>query len=95
MENEDILTGGQGRCPVCGSYDLEYNDIEHINHNNIYYPFTCNNCGTIGKEWFTLVDGITETEKELLPVQEIIDKLRNEEQFSDKALEDIKDKLLD
>lgn len=43
----------EGVCPVCGDDDLDYGAIE-VEGNMIYYPWTCNACGTTGEEWYEL-----------------------------------------
>lgn len=39
-------------CPICGSY-LDYEPIE-LEGDMIYYPYTCENCGAKGEEWYSL-----------------------------------------
>jgi hypothetical protein len=43
----------QGNCPKCNGTDLDYTILE-INDNMLHYPWTCNDCGTKGKEWYSL-----------------------------------------
>jgi C4-type Zn-finger protein len=43
----------QGTCPKCNGTDLDYTILE-IEGNLLYYPWTCNDCGTKGKEWYSL-----------------------------------------
>ena len=40
-----------GYCPVCGDYNLEYGDPTPYN-DNLYYPWTCNTCGSNGREMY-------------------------------------------
>lgn len=58
-----------GKCPFCESDDLDYDAMEPEDGNMIYYPWTCNNCGKHGEEWYTMTfaghsieveDGFTE-----------------------------------
>ena len=45
----------QGVCPKCGSKDgLEYGDSE-IQDGTISYDYTCQDCGSNGKEWHNIV----------------------------------------
>ena len=44
-----------GTCPICGSSDLEYGAMKRGTvGNEIYYPFTCLDCGFEGREWYIL-----------------------------------------
>lgn len=49
--NEDDSTAG--RCPVCGSSDLDYGSLE-VMDECIRYPFTCKLCGVSGNEYASL-----------------------------------------
>lgn len=51
-------TAQNGKCPVCGSYDLEYGD-SYPQGNKLFYEFTCNNCGVSGDEQWDLTNGKT------------------------------------
>lgn len=42
-----------GICPVCGSEELSYGSID-VAYNNVSYPWTCENCGSKGKEYYSL-----------------------------------------
>ena len=42
-----------GECPKCGSTSLTYGVLEPQD-DEIYYPFTCDDCGCKGKEWYAL-----------------------------------------
>jgi C4-type Zn-finger protein len=44
---------GVGICPVCKGEDLKYHAVQ-LETDSICYPFTCNDCGHDGKEWYTL-----------------------------------------
>jgi len=50
----------QGQCPNCSGEELEY-DVMEITGVDIYYNFSCDECGMTGKEWYKL----TYTESEL------------------------------
>jgi len=41
----------EGFCPVCGSGDLEYGDMEP-DENGFFYEWNCENCEAIGKEFY-------------------------------------------
>jgi len=41
-------------CPKCGSIDLDYGMLETLD-SCIEYPWTCNNCGSKGKEYANLI----------------------------------------
>ena len=43
----------EGICPKCNVADLDYGVLEPED-SNIFYPFTCNNCGVTGKEYYTV-----------------------------------------
>lgn len=43
----------EGQCPKCGNYNLDYGVVE-FSDNAIYYPWTCEDCGATGKEWYDL-----------------------------------------
>lgn len=43
----------EGQCPKCENYNLNYGSIK-IDGNSIYYPWTCEDCGATGKEWYDL-----------------------------------------
>jgi len=42
-----------GKCPKCGSSNLDYSPVE-FNGNNCSFDYTCEECGTEGKEWYYL-----------------------------------------
>jgi predicted nucleic-acid-binding Zn-ribbon protein len=42
-----------GKCPFCGSDDLDYDCMEPT-EDMIYYPWTCKNCGHKGEEWYDI-----------------------------------------
>lgn len=42
-----------GVCPKCGSHDLEY-DVINVECEAAYYPYTCNDCGQEGEEWYSM-----------------------------------------
>jgi len=42
-----------GKCPKCGSENLEYDSIE-LESCCAYYPLECKDCGFIGREWYEL-----------------------------------------
>ena len=44
----------QGRCPNCGGYNIDYDVLELIDGESVYYPCTCMDCGTNFKEYYTL-----------------------------------------
>lgn len=43
----------QGKCPKCGSHELEYESIR-VEGDMAYYRYTCNDCGQEGEEWYSL-----------------------------------------
>lgn len=49
-----------GSCAYCGSEELTYGAIEFSDGNMIYYPFTCDECGAEGKEWYEMTYSCTE-----------------------------------
>ncbi len=42
-----------GKCPICGSIDLEYEACEHET-GFLYYPVECKKCGATGKEFYNI-----------------------------------------
>ena len=52
----------QGKCPKCGSYNLNYGynfNCEKIvdiapNEQAVYYPYTCDDCEFEGREYYNL-----------------------------------------
>lgn len=42
-----------GKCPKCESEIIEYGSME-LDGEELYYEFTCGNCGKSGKEWYSL-----------------------------------------
>lgn len=50
-----------GKCR-CGSEDLEYGSMK-IQDEMVFYPFTCNECGADGKEWYHLEYNETTTDE--------------------------------
>ena len=52
-----------GKCPKCGSFNIEYGSTE-LEGNSLGYEFSCEDCGAYGLEWYnleyseTLVNGI-------------------------------------
>lgn len=49
----DKMETKQGKCPKCNKDDLDYGSLE-IEDDSIYYPYTCNDCGLKGREWYNL-----------------------------------------
>ena len=43
-----------GRCPMCGSYDLDYDALELGMGGDVYYPWTCLECGATGDEYYDI-----------------------------------------
>jgi len=43
---------GEGKCPKCGSENLDYG-ISEID-NQLFYPVECKDCGFTGREWYDL-----------------------------------------
>jgi len=41
-----------GKCPMCGTENLEYGSID-IEDNLMGYPWQCKTCGAKGTEWYT------------------------------------------
>lgn len=53
MVNKSVSKKCMGLCPNCNSGNLDYGPIEP-NGESIFYPFTCEDCGTKGKEYYSL-----------------------------------------
>ena len=43
----------EGRCPKCKGMNLDYGTIE-IESGMCYYPYTCEDCGQQGEEWYRM-----------------------------------------
>lgn len=43
----------QGQCPHCTSDNLNYDSIQ-VEKDVCYYPFTCEECGQEGSEWYEM-----------------------------------------
>ena len=44
----------QGKCPKCDGYDLDYDTLELGDLQTVQYPYTCNECGFVGREQYSL-----------------------------------------
>lgn len=54
MENElQDDNQEEGCCPKCGEHHLIYGSSVPVD-DDLYYPFTCDDCGHQGKEWYSL-----------------------------------------
>lgn len=52
MKKEDY-TNEQGLCPKCKSGNLNYG-VAEFEGDMLYYPYTCDDCGQQGEEWYSL-----------------------------------------
>ena len=43
-----------GKCPICGSTDLEYGTYEHET-GFLFYPVECKSCKATGREYYNIV----------------------------------------
>lgn len=50
-----------GTCANCGSEEIDYGALE-IDGDYIYYPYYCNACESMGKEWYVLIYHQTESD---------------------------------
>lgn len=50
---KDYMEGSQGCCPVCGSDSLTYEKVQDCD-TGICYPWTCDDCGSTGKECYSI-----------------------------------------
>lgn len=53
-EDNNKMSNEQGKCPFCGSMDLEYETLQTEDGDMVYYPWTCTSCGHKGEEWYNL-----------------------------------------
>lgn len=51
--NSNCITNDAGHCPMCNSNNLNYEE-SFIKNEYIYYPYTCSDCGTTGREEYYL-----------------------------------------
>lgn len=42
-----------GKCPICHSDNINYDSIQ-LESDMTYYPYTCEDCGTQGEEWYKI-----------------------------------------
>lgn len=49
----DRMFNIQGQCPCCGGNDLDYG-VAEFTDDCIYYPWTCEDCGATGTEFYSL-----------------------------------------
>ena len=56
----DYISKSKGQCPVCKSYDINYDTFVYEGDYG-YYPYDCNDCGNKGKEYYSIVYDITST----------------------------------
>ena len=55
LKEEEDFPVIPGTCPHCGGEDLDYGAIDHhAGGDELFYPFTCNECGKSGKEFYEL-----------------------------------------
>lgn len=47
-------TKEQGRCPYCGSENIDWGFAEPVD-NMMSYPMTCNKCGKKSIEWYEMI----------------------------------------
>lgn len=53
-------------CPKCGSENLEYDGLEVADDQlYCYYPFTCEDCGETGEEWYEMEYHKTYSQEEI------------------------------
>lgn len=56
----------QGVCPICGSTDLVYRNIE-LEGESVYFPFRCLECGAKGNEVYeTIFSGFEDIETNIV-----------------------------
>ena len=46
-------SNNQGHCPYCDSDNLDYGRTE-FEGEMCYFPFTCQDCGKEGEEWYSM-----------------------------------------
>ena len=44
----------EGICPICGSEDIEYQEIEIDFPTGVYFPCVCNKCQATFNEWYNV-----------------------------------------
>jgi rubredoxin len=66
LEPEENKYPEPGRCPVCNRLGrLEYDGRSVMEGENLYYSFTCPDCGATGKEWYEIAfDSIEADQKD-------------------------------
>lgn len=50
---QDNIESTQGCCPICGSENLNYGQVQSC-EIGVFYPWVCGDCGADGKECYTL-----------------------------------------
>ena len=53
METIETKQNCQGICPFCDKENLDYKAIV-LQDDFVYFPFTCNDCGTECREYYAL-----------------------------------------
>lgn len=43
-----------GKCPECGSGNIDYAPIEYLDGQQVYYPVECRECELSFNEWYNL-----------------------------------------
>ena len=44
-----------GKCPVCGSQEVDYPDsVAHEHSECCYYNMVCKDCGATAREWYSM-----------------------------------------
>lgn len=86
-----------GICPVCGSEELSYGSID-ASYNNVSYPWTCENCGSKGKEYYSLTFEEHVVDEEVISLINFINKQKHlweDLQFVEEELLDGNETLVD
>lgn len=50
---KERMNGTYGRCPVCGSTNLNYDAVRDCDVG-ICYPWVCEDCRSVGEEWYSI-----------------------------------------
>ena len=53
VDKTEIQSNEEGKCPYCNSENITYGSLE-LSGSDIFYPATCDDCGTKYKEYYTI-----------------------------------------
>lgn len=55
MSTEMLYPNQEDRCPICGSYHLDYPDGMQIDNMSVSCATSCSDCGATWVQWYSLL----------------------------------------